>query len=64
MKHTATPKTWDVRKQGRGYEQRQTLTEGSRCSLCYQIAKKTGWGKDWLETLPQDQLFAMARKHL
>ena len=64
MKHTATPNTWDTSKQGNGFVQRKTLTEGSRCSLCYQIAKATGWGKDWLETLPQDQLMAMASKHL
>ena len=64
MKHTATPKTWDVRKQGRGYEQRDKMTEASRASVSKLISEATGFSEAWLMGKPDGLLMGLARKHL
>ena len=64
MKHTATPKTWDVRKQGSGHKQRDKMTEASRASVSQLIAKATGFSESWLMSKPDGLLMGLARKHL
>ena len=64
MKHTATPKTWDVRKQGGGHKQPKHMAQAARARLVDLLSDALGYSPSWFDGKPDGLLHGLARKHL